>query len=188
MAKVKEYTENLNEVDEKILKRIFKDYFFKNGLFKKEIDLEYKLIPITEEMYKTLNNAGELSVYIRDKSQYIYAHKIISDTIMNPLFMKMIDSKGFKELRIKKEIIKDALESLIDEKSGLIYKELFPNTKLNCFLKHLSHKDSEKLERKINDIHYRKKYRLLDQAILSLIDLIKFEQKNTCQALTSKTK
>lgn len=175
---VNQCTENIKNIDENTLKKIFKDYFFKYQLFKKDnIDLEYKLIEVTEEMYKMLNNAGEPIHYIRDKAKYVYAHKILSDTIMNPKFIKMLDSKGFKEVLIKKETIKKALDNLVDDKSALIYKEIFPDCKINHFLKHLSSKDAFKLERKINDMHYRKKYRLLDQAIITLIDLIKFEQK-----------
>lgn len=171
-------TNNLNEVDETTLKKIFKDYFFKYKLFQSNnVDLEYNLIQVTEEMYKMLNNAGEPVQYIRDKSKYVYAHKILSDTIMNPKFIKMLDSKGFKELRIKKETIIKALNGLVDDKSALIYKEVFPDCRLNHFLKHLSTKDALRLEKKINEMHYRKKYKLLDQAIISLIDLIKFEQK-----------
>lgn len=178
MAKfLKEYTNNLNDVDEITLKRIFKDYFFKHQLYSKSNDLDYRLIEIEEKMYQQLNNAGTPEKYIRDKSKYVYAHKILSDTIMNLKFITMLDSKGFKNIKIEREKIEKAILSLVDEKSALIYKEIFPNCKLNYFLKHLSHKDALKLESKIKDMHYRKKYRLLDQAIITLIDLIKFEQK-----------
>jgi len=178
MAKfLKEYTNNLNDVDEITLKRIFKDYFFKHQLYSKSNDLDYRLIEIEEKMYQQLNNAGTPEKYIRDKSKYVYAHKILSDTIMNPKFIQMLDTKGFKELRVKQSTITKALQSLVDDKAALIYKEMFPDCRLNHFLKHLSPKDALKLESKIKNIHYRKKYRLLDQAIITLIDLIKFEQK-----------
>lgn len=174
---VQEYTNNINDVDEITLKRIFKDYFFKYKLYAKSTDLDYRLIEITQEMYKQLNNAGDPEKYVRDKSKYIYAHKILSDTIMNPKFIKMLDAKGFKNLKVPREVIEKALLSLVDDKAAILLKELYPDVKIKTFLKHLSLKQSIDLERRLDKLHYRKRYRLLNDALNSLIELIKFDYK-----------